>query len=100
LRYRRRFGIAPNEALRVEASQRVATAEVAEPSDVEPFVLSFDAVSGRELSLLVGTDREPGEDVTVLVKNGLELGLALANATDRGLFHGWSGTEDSRSRQR
>ena len=43
---RRGIGVDPREGVGVEASQRVAAADGAEPADVEALVLRFDAVRG------------------------------------------------------
>jgi hypothetical protein len=86
-------GIGPGEGVGAEASKRVATAIGAEPGDVEATVVGFDAVGGRTLADAVGTDREAGENVAVLIENRLEVALALTDASDRRLLHGW--TENS-----
>ena len=46
--------------------------------------MRLDGVGRRSLANVVVSNGEPGEDVAMLIEHGLELGLALTDAADRG----------------
>jgi hypothetical protein len=78
--------VAPSERLGVEAAQGIPAADGAKPAHVEPLLVRIDGVRGGPLANAIATDREASEHIAVLVEPGLDLGLALTNAADKGLL--------------